>query len=506
MYKKFRMKSLAVLLCCVLTVGAISFYERKIGTQKAVAASQEESYAPTMRIAIVTSDNGCALYDQPGGNMIAQLEKNEILSYGNSTLYTELDEEKIFWVFVQKDGTAGYVRADDVAFEKNAGRYALASESLYVEVGSDESVTGFQSADRAVTETLAEGIYKVELFTDAKTAQIQSLLDDSIWYVDSKTTEFEVDFEEKQIPLGEKIAAYARKFLGTPYVWGGTNLTGGVDCSGFVQAVYANFGYSLPRTAASQAVVGTAVSMGDLQPGDLLFYVTAMPNPATGQYDEQYPYAQPSQEDIQNVLASMGIAVAQANVTDTQTTVSMTAESEMLPVNEMPETVPDETSTEPVIMEETSPVTETPTEPITEVPTEPETTPVTEIPTESETVPETDSTEPVTDQTEPITEPVTDSTEPATDPIETNPVESETQKQTTETETETESETETETETETESETETEQEKSTPRFYIGHVTMYLGDGKIIHATGGVGVTIDDISALNAVYACRIIPS
>jgi peptidoglycan DL-endopeptidase CwlO len=71
---------------------------------------------------------------------------------------------------------------------------------------------------------------------------------------------------------GSNIAAYAQKFVGNPYVYGGTSLTSGADCSGFVMSVYRSFGYSLPRTSSSQATAGTRVDMGSLQPGDLVFY------------------------------------------------------------------------------------------------------------------------------------------------------------------------------------------------------------------------------------------
>lgn len=72
---------------------------------------------------------------------------------------------------------------------------------------------------------------------------------------------------------GSDIASYALKFVGNPYVYGGTSLTIGADCSGFVMSVYKSFGYSLPRTSSSQAGVGTSVEdMGSLQPGDLVFY------------------------------------------------------------------------------------------------------------------------------------------------------------------------------------------------------------------------------------------
>ena len=71
---------------------------------------------------------------------------------------------------------------------------------------------------------------------------------------------------------GQEISDFALQFVGNPYVWGGTSLTSGADCSGFVQSVYRNFGISLPRVAADQAQAGTRVSLEQLQTGDLIFY------------------------------------------------------------------------------------------------------------------------------------------------------------------------------------------------------------------------------------------
>ncbi len=71
---------------------------------------------------------------------------------------------------------------------------------------------------------------------------------------------------------GAAVAAYACQFVGNPYVYGGTSLTNGCDCSGFTMSVYANFGVSLPHNAAAQSGCGTSVSTSDLQPGDLIFY------------------------------------------------------------------------------------------------------------------------------------------------------------------------------------------------------------------------------------------
>ena len=70
----------------------------------------------------------------------------------------------------------------------------------------------------------------------------------------------------------EKILEKALSCVGNPYVWGGTSLTHGADCSGFVQTLYSLFGYHLPRVAAAQSRVGTQIPVSDAAPGDLIFF------------------------------------------------------------------------------------------------------------------------------------------------------------------------------------------------------------------------------------------
>ncbi|MBQ8877747.1 MAG: C40 family peptidase, partial [Lachnospiraceae bacterium] len=69
-----------------------------------------------------------------------------------------------------------------------------------------------------------------------------------------------------------EICQYAKQFLGNPYVWGGTSLTKGADCSGFVQSIFKKYGVSLPRTSRAQANAGTKIQYSQIQPGDLIFY------------------------------------------------------------------------------------------------------------------------------------------------------------------------------------------------------------------------------------------
>ena len=71
---------------------------------------------------------------------------------------------------------------------------------------------------------------------------------------------------------GKQIADFACRYVGNPYVSGGTSLTNGADCSGFTWAVYNNFGYSLPRSSYSQSTYGREVSYSEAQPGDIIYY------------------------------------------------------------------------------------------------------------------------------------------------------------------------------------------------------------------------------------------
>lgn len=74
---------------------------------------------------------------------------------------------------------------------------------------------------------------------------------------------------------GNAIVNYAKQFLGNPYVYGGTSLTNGCDCSGFTQSVFKYFGISIPRTSSDQSKSGTAIAISSIQAGDLLFYANS---------------------------------------------------------------------------------------------------------------------------------------------------------------------------------------------------------------------------------------
>jgi cell wall-associated NlpC family hydrolase len=103
----------------------------------------------------------------------------------------------------------------------------------------------------------------------AQEATVQALVDTTIGE--------NIEKQEREFTR-KNLVEYACRFIGNPYVWGGTSLTNGADCSGFVQSVYKYFGFSLERVSRDQARTAgerVEVSLATLQPGDLLFYAKA---------------------------------------------------------------------------------------------------------------------------------------------------------------------------------------------------------------------------------------
>ncbi len=137
---------------------------------------------------------------------------------------------------------------------------AIAAYQAYLDVLNGATTT----VETYVEETYTEPSYE-ETYTEPS-------YEETYTYVEPTYEETYVEETVSTSTVGESIVNYAVQFVGNPYVYGGTSLTNGADCSGFTQSVFANFGISLPRTAAEQASGGTAVSLSDIQAGDLLFY------------------------------------------------------------------------------------------------------------------------------------------------------------------------------------------------------------------------------------------
>ena len=119
--------------------------------------------------------------------------------------------------------------------------------------------------------------------TTGEMVKSQIMIIDNVFYsFDANGYMTDQNASDSDLTFGSKIAAYATQFIGNPYVYGGTSLTNGADCSGFTQSVMSHFGIKIPRTADQQAIgydgtttkyaTAKIISVNNIQPGDLVFY------------------------------------------------------------------------------------------------------------------------------------------------------------------------------------------------------------------------------------------
>ena len=161
-------------------------------------------------------------------------------------------EELDNWVKVNIEEGDGYVSLDYVT---------LSTE--FVKAESREEEEARLAKEEAERKAALEAARKAEE-KNRKATQSES---------SSATSEAPVVYATGGSELGQSVASYACQFVGNPYVYGGTSLTNGADCSGFVMSVYANFGVSLPHSSAGDRSVGTAVDgLANAQPGDIICY------------------------------------------------------------------------------------------------------------------------------------------------------------------------------------------------------------------------------------------
>ena len=152
----------------------------------------------------------------------------------NSIAYVIADDDQD-WVYVESGDVRGFVKSEEIS------------------MGSDVQKTvedaGGDSAYYACTQKLKPEENKATYYTFTSVKEGTHLN-----------------------PVREAIIKSAEQCLGHPYVWGGTSLLGGCDCSGFVQGLYRMYGYSIPRVAENQAMYGRQIPLDNAQPGDLIFF------------------------------------------------------------------------------------------------------------------------------------------------------------------------------------------------------------------------------------------
>ena len=248
-----------------------------------------------------------ASYEQQSYDLQCQIDqkKSESADYENEIAYAQQQATEYANLLAEQTAEIQRLEAERIAAEEEARRQAeeeaarqAAEEAAAAEAAEQEQESESEDnveydEDGNVIENSDDESEESDSEEDVEYDENGDVVDsgtssDDVEYdeygnvIDSDNTVSADDYESEQSSgsdssssysgSGSSVVDYATQFVGNPYVWGGTSLTSGADCSGFVQSVYANFGVSLPRTSYEQQNAGTEVSYADAQPGDLICY------------------------------------------------------------------------------------------------------------------------------------------------------------------------------------------------------------------------------------------
>lgn len=224
-----------------------------------------------------------------------------IITYGDGV---NIEETVGDWCKITSGNVFGYIKADALITGYRAVNYGIEHCTLRAFIGDDTqdvyldatrlSKIWTKLAPRQAYRVLDVDKYWVEIGLDSGEDADRAFINISDGNVKLKYSigvaipyenihvnnngpviEEEVHYTANNTVFRNSIISYGCEFIGNPYVWGGTSLTNGTDCSGFTQSVLAHFGIHIPRVSRDQVNVGRSVSESEMRPGDLVFYANS---------------------------------------------------------------------------------------------------------------------------------------------------------------------------------------------------------------------------------------
>lgn len=186
------------------------------------------------------------------------------------------------WAHIKSGSVEGYVSKEYLLTGVSAKHKAEELAATMARVTTDSlKVRAEANTDSEVITLVPNG--EVLEVAAVEGEWVKVLLDDEEAYVSGEFVEVSAELGTavtmSELLYGQGISdvrvdicQYAKEFLGNPYVWGGTSLTKGADCSGYVMSLYKKYGVNLPHSSRAQANCGTTIKVSEAQPGDLIFY------------------------------------------------------------------------------------------------------------------------------------------------------------------------------------------------------------------------------------------
>ena len=258
-------------------VGALALLEsEKTEEEYKTAAKQAEGALwGYTNLGISNVDDNLNIRQTPdeNGKLIGKLPRNAAC---------ELVSEEGEWTYIKSGKVEGYVKSEFLLDGWEAKKRAEEQLAKVAVVNTTSLKVREQPNTECEVITLVANGEELEVVEELD-EWVKIMIDEEENYVSAEY----VKIEEKlgsaitltELLYGQGVSdvrvdlcQYAKQFVGNPYVWGGTSLTKGADCSGFVLSVFKKYGISLPRTSGSQSNAGTKISMSEAKPGDLIFY------------------------------------------------------------------------------------------------------------------------------------------------------------------------------------------------------------------------------------------
>ena len=228
-------------------VNAIAEIQKQDNTEKALKIESPEEIkfeAMVKGNSFVTVAEEAALVMEAANESSASVGK----VYRDSVV--KITERSDAWSKIESGNVVGYVKTENLIIGKDAVAHV---KTLLTEVYPETDIL-------TLTKEQIDEVFSVGETAEEEAARIAA-----------EQARIAAEKEASR-QKGVEIVAYAKRFIGNPYVYGGTSLTRGADCSGFVMSVYRHYGVSLPHSSYSMRSVGHKVSLKDIQPGDIVCF------------------------------------------------------------------------------------------------------------------------------------------------------------------------------------------------------------------------------------------
>lgn len=259
-----------------IDVSKVVFAEKTMASADVVEDKQQDNYWGYTNLGIAHVDNHLNIREEPSenGKLVGKLTKDaacEIISIENG------------WAKIKSGKVDGYCSTDYLYMGEEAIARGKEVASMIAIVNTETLKVREEPNTECAVITLIPQEEELEVVEIMDNGWIKFMLDNEEAYVSGEFVDVEERLEKAvtltEIKYGQGVSdvrvdlvQYAKQFIGNPYVWGGTSLTNGADCSGFTMSIYKKYGVSLPHHAASQARLGTKISVSEVKPGDLVFY------------------------------------------------------------------------------------------------------------------------------------------------------------------------------------------------------------------------------------------